>query len=386
MFRPNVCHLLYRYYPIWGGAENQAMILVSHLTRLNSNNFVVTRRFSKQHRAQEVIDGHSVYRVFSVGADSIGHLFFALSALWFLWKRRKRFDILHVHGSVGMGLIGLFIARLLGKKMVMKFSEAKKIGFLSQKRFGFFLLRLLKRIDRIVCISEKIHRNVLDIAVSSKKVACIPNGVDTRNFSPGKDKVKSRQVLDLDSDAFIALFTGRLVWGKGLDILLKSWVQVVSKVPESLLLVLGSDAYQRDGVSGEAKRFVEENNLSNQVRFLGAQKDVDAYLKCSDLFIFPARDEAEGLSNSLLEAMACGLPVIASDIHANRSIIENQRNGLLYPTEDFEKLTSTILMLKRDESIGRALGSNAHKTIREKYTIEAVSVEYAKLYQEILSE
>lgn len=384
MFTPNVCHLLYRYYPIWGGAENQAMSLLSQLTRSNPNHFVVTRRFSKQHRALEVIGAHNVFRVFGAGGDLIGHLIFALSAFLFLYKRKKEFDILHVHGSVGMGLIGLLIARLLGKKVMMKFSEAKKIGLLGQKWFGSFLLRLLKRVDRIVCISEKIHENVMNIGASSRKVASIPNGVDTHRFFPIKDKAELRRRLDLDSDAFIAVFTGRLVTGKGLDILLRSWVQVVKRVPGSLLLILGSDACQRGGISSQAKRFVEAKNLSGQVCFLGAQKDVETYLKCSDLFIFPARDEAEGLPNSLLEAMACGLPVIASDIQANCSIIENQKNGLLYPTEDSENLASTILMLNHDDSIGRALGANAHRTVREKYTIETVAAEYATLYQEIL--
>lgn len=383
---PNVCHLLYRYNPIWGGAENQAMSLLVPLTRVNPNHFVVTRRFSNQHPAREVMDTYTVFRVFSAGGDRIGHLLFAVSALLLLWERRRSFDILHVHGSVGMGLIGLLIARLLGKKMVIKLSEDKKIVRIDQTWFGPYLLLFLRGIDKIVCISGKIHENVVDIGVSPTKVASIPNGVDTHKFFPVKDKTECRRTLDLPCDAFITVFTGRLVRRKGLDILLRSWVQVVHRVPRCLLLVVGSDAHQRDGISGAARQFVEENSLNSQVCFLGAQENVAAYLKCSDLFIFPARDEGEGLPNALLEAMACGLPVIASDIRANRGIIEDKKNGLLYPTEEFEALTAAILMLNHDASMRQALGENAHRTIREKYTIETVAAEYGKLYQELLSE
>lgn len=386
MSTPNVCHLLYRYSPIWGGAENQAMTLLSQLSRENATHFVVTRRFSRQHQGREGMGTYNVFRVFGAGGDRIGHLSFALSAFFFLWAKRKRFNVLHVHGSVGMGLIGLLIARLLNKKMIIKFSEAKKIDLLSRNWFGPLLLRLLKHTDRIICISGKIHENVMSLGISSKKLVRIPNGVDTDKFFPVGDKGDLRHALGFDCSAYIATFSGRLVRGKGLDILLRSWIMVVKKLPGSLLLILGSDAHQRDGISWEAKQFVQENNLTSHVRFLGAQSNVHTYLKCSDLFVFPARDEAEGLPNSVLEAMACGLPVIASNIRANRSIIEHQKNGLLYPTEDPDKLASAILMLTHDASLGRCLGEHAHKTIREKYAMRTVAAEYTKLYQELISE
>ena len=107
-------------------------------------------------------------------------------------------------------------------------------------------------------------------------------------------------------------------------------------------------------------------------------------MKCLDLFIFHARAEGEGISNSLLEAMACGLPIVASDIEANRSLLTDSFNGYLYHQEDFQKLTSIITMLNKDTHKPREIGKNARKTILDNYAIESVSDKYINLYKDIV--
>ena len=128
---------------------------------------------------------------------------------------------------------------------------------------------------------------------------------------------------------------------------------------------------------------VIENNLSNHVCFLGLQRKVEKYLRCADLFIFPVR-EGEGLSNSLLEAMACGLPIIASDIEANQDLLIDGNNGLLYLQEDYLDLYSKILLLHRDYYRMKNIGEMARKTILAKYSINTIAAQYNKLYHSLL--
>ncbi|GAX62989.1 glycosyl transferase, group 1 [Candidatus Scalindua japonica] len=325
-------------------------------------------------------DGYSIYRVPAIGKELTGHISYTISTLLLLWKRRRGFSIVHVHGSVGMGLIGLFIATVLRKKIIIKVSEDQKIGRIMRKWYGPVVLSLFNNIDRVVCISDKIYNDLVKIGFNKKKVAFIPNGVDSDKFSPPDNKMVLRNEYKLDPDCFTVIFCGRLVRRKGLDILLRAWLCFIHDHPQSRLIVIGSDSLQSEGVETESKRFVAEHNMTEQVHFLGIQRQVDKFLKCADLFVFPARNEGEGLSNILLEAMACGLPVIASDIDANRQLLVDGANGLLYPPEDYKRLLSKILLLRCDNQMSQEMGENARKTILAGYNIDSVTNQYVKLY------
>ena len=123
----------------------------------------------------------------------------------------------------------------------------------------------------------------------------MPNGVDIQRFSPpDKSKAELKKELDLDPDAFLAVYTGRLVKRKGLDVLLKAWSFFVKSCSNSMLYIIGSGDFQVSSIESESRQFVEKNELTKHVRFLGLRRDVEVFLKCADLFVFPARPEGEG--------------------------------------------------------------------------------------------
>jgi glycosyltransferase involved in cell wall biosynthesis len=367
-----------------GGAENQAKILLPRLLNRGVQPFVVTRRFKKGYRPTEKLDNYSIFRIPCLGSELLGHITFGLSALIFLLARRRTFDIIHVHGSVGMGLIGLFISSILGKKIILKMSEEQKIGRIKKKEYGKWLLRFLKQIDMVVCINNKIYRDVSSIGFSTDQIARIPNGVDTEDFLPEPGRVREVGGIYLDPDIYLAVFSGRLVKQKGLDVLLKAWALFVEDHSRSLLLFLGTDALQREGIEGTAKRFVAEKGLSKHVMFLGLTRDVNKYLKMADVYVLPSRD-GEGLSNALLEAMACGLPVIASDISGNQSILTNGVNGSLFPSGDNAALASRMRDLHQNADKARALGREARNVVMTRYSIDSVAAQYVSAYSAMMS-
>ena len=235
----------------------------------------------------------------------------------------------------------------------------------------------------VVCINEKIYRDVSAIGMSEEKIGRIPNGENTKVFSP--EKVSSREIKGarLSSDLYLVVFSGRLVRQKGIDVLLRAWALFVKEHPESLLLILGTDALQQEGVERAAKRFVVERGLSKHVMFVGLVRNVYKFLKMADLYIFPSRD-GEGLSNALIEAMACGLPVIASDVWGNRSVLTHGVNGILFPTGDHVALASHIRELHGNSAKAETLGGEARNAILRRYSIESIADKYASIYSSIV--
>jgi glycosyltransferase involved in cell wall biosynthesis len=124
--------------------------------------------------------------------------------------------------------------------------------------------------------------------------------------------------------------------------------------------------------------------ISERVDFCGSTEQVFEYLQKADVFILPSR--AEGLSNALLEAMACGLPVITSNIPANIEVIEHERNGLLFTVEDSKSLADAVTSLINSTELRERLGKAARQTVEKQYGLGTIADRYISLYQEMLSD
>jgi glycosyltransferase involved in cell wall biosynthesis len=117
---------------------------------------------------------------------------------------------------------------------------------------------------------------------------------------------------------------------------------------------------------------------------LGKKENIVNFLRSSDIFILPSL--AEGLSNALLEAMACGLPVVATNIGGTNEVIKNGVNGILVEPKNSEQLAQAILSLMKNQKYAYRLGINARKTITEKYSLDLLSEKYVHLYCKLLKE
>ncbi len=172
--------------------------------------------------------------------------------------------------------------------------------------------RILRRADGMISISSAVRLELLEAGIRPGMINEIPNGVDTTRFTPVSDLAKAslRDRLGLDLHAKIGVYTGRLVSYKGLALLLRVWREVVIEFPKAKLLLVGSGGLDMHNCEDELRSYVADHGLQNHVSFSGAVQNVEEYLQASDLFVFPTESEAFGLS--LVEAMACGLPVITT--------------------------------------------------------------------------
>jgi glycosyltransferase involved in cell wall biosynthesis len=202
-------------------------------------------------------------------------------------------------------------------------------------------------------------------------VLLIPNGVDTSRFYPLSEDTPSNQ----RSQTVVCI--ARLYYQKGLDMLLQSWYLVHKELPEARLIIAGSGP-----LAAQLTYMAEALNLGESVEFLGAQSDVTAVLHRGGIAALPSR--WEGMPNAILEAMACGLPCIATRVSGTEDIIKHEVNGLLVEPEDYQSMAQALLTLLRDRARCSAYAKAAHETIEKDYELEHITDLYLELYQRMI--
>jgi glycosyltransferase involved in cell wall biosynthesis len=175
------------------------------------------------------------------------------------------------------------------------------------------------------------------------------------------------------------LFVGRLAYQKGVDVLLHAWRIVREHLPESeqpRLAIVGMGPRQ-----AQLEQLAATLDIVDSVEFAGLQRDVVAWLSRSDVLVLPSR--WEGMPNAVLEAMASGLPCIATRVSGSEDIIQHGANGLLVAPDDPEELAGALLSLLRDPALGLQYGRAARATAEEYYSLGHILDVYLALYQSL---
>jgi glycosyltransferase involved in cell wall biosynthesis len=390
-----VLMVISQFLPMIGGAEKQAKLLAQALIKRGITVGIVTGWWKFGTHRKEVIDGISVFRNFCCwgifglkrnrAIRMVGGLIYMTSLAAYLFFHRREYDILHVHQV----LYPAFVSTLIGKGILKKPVLAKMgcSGLTSDikniRHFplgGLQLRYLIKKMDYLVTVNKEGGEEFHALGYPSGRILSIPNGVAL----PSDGKGKYDQVL-------FVITTVRLDKQKGIDILLKAWARVVTNENNLNLLIIGKGPHER-----ELKDLCQSLGISDSVKFMGEVIQVEEHLKKSDIFVLASR--AEGMSNSLLEAMSHGLTCIATNISGNAELMgmgENSRipkenftatpNGLLFQPEDIDGLTKAILFLVRNPKERENLGRSGRQYIQKNFSIDLVTEKYITLYQRMLN-
>jgi glycosyltransferase involved in cell wall biosynthesis len=229
-------------------------------------------------------------------------------------------------------------------------------------------LRYYNLADRIVVNSEYMRNNVVVwYGVNRDKVAVIPNGVDLKMFAGSSDRIM------LEGDPSV-LYVGHLSRLKGVDILIQAITKLKSELPNIKLHLVGH---------GNARYFAalaRKEGIEKYVVFhgLAEQSMLPSYYKSADICVFPSRHEGFGIV--ILEAMASGIPVIASDIPSFREIISNGSDGRLFKPEDADALSKEVIALYQNPHLRKELSRNAFEKATM-YSWENIADKYISLYK-----
>jgi glycosyltransferase involved in cell wall biosynthesis len=302
-----------------------------------------------------------------------------LRAGFFLLTEGRRFHVFHVHTLNSLAVLATIIGKLLGKAVVLKAVGAWELdeGVLNPVRHRQLLSRwqlaILKQADAWVAVSEHLHGAMMAAGVPPGRIVTIPNGVDIIHFTP--QKIASTRQATIPQ----VIFVGRLVKEKGLPILLQAWVTVSQRVKDAVLHVVGGGPLKL-----ELQTLADRLGIVASVRFYGRQEAVLPFLQASQLFVLSSH--VEGLSNTLLEAMAVGLPVVATRISGSEDVVLGGENGLLVPPGDAAALAEAIVSLLNDAVRAEAMGQRGRQLVEQRYSLAHITDNYVQLYARIVKD
>ncbi len=396
---PQICILAETYYPVVGGGETQARSLVHGLINDGLNAFVLTRRSDANFARIEEIDGVTVRRLPPTGSQHLKKWGLLPTSFLELVRTRHQYDLIFVSGFRVVGAGAVLAARILRKNVILKADSTGEmsgdffadglsgLGLSTDSRlFRLFLRfrnRILRQADGFVAISSEIAGELEECGVALANIFQIPNSVDTDVFRPVSEEcqVVLCDRLNLPPDDLIVTYTGRLVSYKGLHLLLQVWQQLSQRHDDVHLLLVGEGGLDIHNCEDEIRAFVEANDLQDSVSFTGAVQNVHEYLQVSDIFVFPTESEAFGIS--LIEAMACGLPTIASNVGGIQDILTDEENGIAIEPRDFNQLLSALEQLVDSPEKRRELGNAARQTVITRYGSDVITAEYIRLFDAV---
>lgn len=288
---------------------------------------------------------------------------------------KMQVDILHVH----------HIPLYLRIEKAVKMSRIKGVIFTEHAKFSIEQSKYLQNGCRIAAQQANafttVSRNlkdyfVQDLNILDHLVKVVLNGVDIKRFNPERKNSTLRLMLPESFTGKILIHVGRLAEAKDHKTLLTAMKQVV-RDGHSVFLFLVGDGELRSAIEQQ----ITDLGLNKCVKMLGLRSDVDKLLLGADIFCMSSK--REGLPMVLMEAMSCGLPVVATDVGGISEIVKNQKSGLLVEKENPGLLAQAIGEICNRLDDGDGLGTQARQIIVEKYSLEDTAKSYVQLYDQV---
>jgi glycosyltransferase involved in cell wall biosynthesis len=381
-----ICLVTHFFHPHIGGIERVA---VEQCKRLSNLGYQISVLTSKTHKQNECcLEGMKIfaYPVLSL-AERVGlpYPIPSFKAYKIFAEVISKSDIVHVHGHP-------YISSCIASKVAKKYKRPliltqhntfvdfrSWLNIVEHLNDWFVGSIVLKNADKVITVSRKTMEYVLKLRADKSKISVIYNGVDQNFFHP-MDKEESRGKLSLPENKIMILTVRRLVYKNGLDTLIESASILARDIPNLLFVVVGN---------GSDRRFI-----TNRIKQLGVngnfkltgfvpEKLLPLYYNAADYFVLPS-SSGEGLPMVLLEAMACGLPVIATKVGGIPEIIRDMMNGVLVPPRNKEALAQTILKLLSLKEESEAIRIRNRKIVEDKFNWDKNLRQLIKVYEEIL--
>lgn len=287
---------------------------------------------------------------------------------------KHRIDILHTHGYK-TDVLGLLATFRTDCKII-----TTPHGWSTNAGVKLKIYETLDRVaylffDAIVPLSEDLYDGLQSFSSLRSKVRLIPNGIDLSEI----DEVSNiaHDICRWKNDGcFVIGYIGQLIPRKGVDILLKAVAELEST---NWRLAIVGDGHAQ----AELSRLARDSGLGDRVSFYGFRRDRLSFLKGCDIFVLPSR--LEGVPRCVMEAMACNVPIVASDIPGCRDLVKHGTTGLLFRPDCADELREMVMRLLSDGALRAQLASSARRTVEEEWSAATMAKRYLALYGELIN-
>jgi glycosyltransferase involved in cell wall biosynthesis len=304
--------------------------------------------------------------------------------------RSREYDIVHVHTPVAQ-VLGRIAARRAGVPVILYTSHGFQFD-IRRPAWTRFAIRQLERFlarwtDVIFTQSGEDAETAVRTRIADEaRVVWIGNGIELARFHPGHDGDVRRE-FGLSSDDRVVAFVGRIVRDKGILELIEAMSLVRSTMPSAKLLIIGERSFPDVATKRAVEPLIQEviggNDLRDAIRFTGFRDDVPRLLRAVDLMVLPSRG-GEGMPRSIIEAMATGLPVVATNVRGSREEVVHGETGLLVPPRDPIRLAEAIQELLSNPKGAREMGMRGRQRAMELYDERSVLERQLSLYRRLV--
>lgn len=375
----------YEYPPLGGGAGNaSAAIMREYAKRTDIEVDFVTSSLDSEYHLETFGDGRIRIHRLPIGKnpDNLTYqsqkeiMTYAWKAYWFASRlvREQQYDLSHAFFTVPCGVLSLVLKYRYGLPYIVSLRGSDVPGF-SERFTGLYtflrpvIVRIWKQAAAVIACSRGLG-NLAHESNPKQEIGIIYNGIDTERFKPAPSDLR-------DDTKFTVLCASRLSRRKGFRYAIEAFAQLVKSHPEVRLFIAGGEGDAEQELFEQVRKL----GIYDSVTFFGyvPNSDFPRYYNAADVFVFPSLNE--GMSNSMLEAMACGLPIIMTPTGGAEELVEDGGNGFIVPFRESGPIAERLELLAKDRDMVKHLGARS-RAIAEKMSwasiAEAYMVEYRK--------
>lgn len=349
----------------WRGGQRQSFFLVRELARKGYPVQFVVQPGSALHSTASEAKLPVISQKIRSEIDLVAALRLAIS------MKRKKCVLAHFHDahSVAVGSMAASMAKVPIRVITRRVDFPLKKNYFSRRKYS-------RNIDAIIAISEGVKKVLVDGGVDPSFIDVIPSGID---FSPFEKIFSSdylHRELSFSSDDYLVGIVAYLADHKGHKYLIEATKILKEYSPKIKVIIVGEGPLRM-----ELNKQTKESGVENMVFFLGFRKDIPHILFSLDLFVLSSH--LEGLGTSILDAMACRLPVIATRVGGIPEIVTHRKTGLIVPPRDPSALAKAVLKLYNDRDLASRLGQKGYEVVHQKFSAESKADKVISLYKRL---
>jgi teichuronic acid biosynthesis glycosyltransferase TuaC len=296
--------------------------------------------------------------------------------------KTKHIELILGYNMIPEGIAAVRLAKMLELPVAFWAIGSDVNDFATYNHINYYLSKkCIEQSNLVITESKDLENKIRQLYIKATKVQTFYKGIDISNFQnlPSKNSIIER--LHLSPQKKYILFIGRLVYDKGIYELAEAFVTITKKYPDFDLILIGEEIEKE-----ELMRKFEEIGILDRVFLKGIvpYKEIANYMNISDLLVLPTW--AEGLPNVVMEAMAVGLPVVATNVGGIPEVLENGVTGLSVPVKNVKKLTEAVIKMLENKSLRENCIKNAKEIVHENFDVKKNAVKFKLILESLVNQ